>query len=171
MVLIRLPALKMKGYTLIELLVTITIVVLVSGLSLSGYLIYNESRLLDIDAKNLNSELGKIRSKAVFLEYPSLCTGLTSYAVSSDLDIDGQRKNIKYTANCNSGTLEPVVVSLLKSSVFLADFSLVFVAQTGYLDPNENVDILIRSEKGNQKTMKVTVNKLVSSLNVSTNEE
>ncbi len=161
----------MKGYTLIELLVTITIVVLLSGTSLAAYLSYNENRLLDSDARNLNSMLGKVRSKAKFLEYPAGCTGLLNFTLSTDLDSEGERKILKYVANCTSGTTEPVLEQVLSSSVFLTDFSLVVVPQTGSLEPFVDVEITIKSTKATQKTIKIVVSKLLGNLNIINNEE
>ncbi len=161
----------MRGYTLIELLVTITIVVLLSGTSIAAYLSYNENRLLDSDARNLNSLLNKVRSKARFLEYPSGCTGLVNFTLSTDLDNEGERKILKYVANCTTGTSEFVSEPVLKSSVFLADFSLVIAPQTGNLEPFTDVDITIKSTKATQKTIKIVVSKLMGNLNIINNEE
>ncbi len=161
----------MKGYTLIELLVTITIVVLLSGTSIAAYLSYNENRMLDTDARSLNSLLEKVRAKARFLEYPSGCTGLLNFTLSTDLDSDGERKILKYVANCTSGTTEPILEPLLKSSVFLSDFNIVIAPQTGNLEPFMDVDITIKSTKASQKTIKIVVSKLMGTLNVINNEE
>lgn len=161
----------MRGYTLIELLVTITIVVLLSGTSIAAYLSYNENRLLDTDARNLNSLLNKVRSKARFLEYPSGCTGLVNFTLSTDLDSEGERKILKYVANCTTGTSEFVSEPVLKSSVFLADFNLVIAPQTGNLEPFTDVDITIKSTKATQKTIKIVVSKLMGNLNIINNEE
>lgn len=161
----------MRGYTLIELLVTISIVVLLSGTSIAAYLSYNENRLLDTDARNLNSLLNKVRSKARFLEYPSGCTGLVNFTLSTDLDSEGERKILKYVANCTTGTSEFVSEPVLKSSVFLADFNLVIAPQTGNLEPFSDVDITIKSTKASQKTIKIVVSKLMGNLNIINNEE
>lgn len=161
----------MKGYTLIELLVTITIIVLVTGASMSAYLTFNENRRLDVDAKNLNTLLNKIRSKAVFLEYPDGCTSLTNFAVSTALNTDGLRTMVKYLANCSEGVVGEISEEILESSTFTADFSLVFLPLTGKLESVTDEEIIIQSIKGVTKTKKITINQFFGTNNVINNEE
>ncbi len=162
---------KMRGYTLIELLVTITIVVLVTGTSMSAYLTFNENKRLDVDARNLNTLLNKIRSKAVFLEYPDGCTGLTNFAVSTALNTDGLRTVVRYLANCSEGIVAETTEDILESSTFTADFSLVFLPLTGKLESSADEEITIQSIKGVTKTKRVTINQFFGTNNIINNEE
>jgi prepilin-type N-terminal cleavage/methylation domain-containing protein len=156
----------MKGYTLIELLVTVTILVLVTGGSMAAYLTFNENRNLDIDAKNLNTLINKIRSKAVFLEYPLNCTGLQNYQLDSELDSEGRRTAVRFFANCNSGPSTEIHQEILSSSAMIADLNLVFLPITGNLNPLEDEEITLQTINGRLKTKKLVINKFLGTNNV-----
>lgn len=157
MVHIKFQVLKMRGYTLIELMVTVTIIVLITGGSMAAYLTFNESRQLDIDARAFTTLINKIRSKAIFLEYPSGCTGLNFFSLQSKDNSEGERKIISYFANCNSGSTDPVEEEVLGSSVFTGAFTINFLPLSGNISDGESVEVTIRSLKGEVRTKKITI--------------
>ncbi len=161
----------MKGYTLIELLVTITIIVLVTGSSMAAYLTYNENRRLDIDGKNLSAFINKVRAKAVFLEYPKDCSGLINFTVSSELNSKGERTILKYFANCSSGQSSEIHEEVLTSSVMDADLNISFLPISGNTNSQNDVEITIRSTKGTAKIKKVVINQFLGTNNVVNKEE
>lgn len=161
----------MKGFTIIELLVTLTIIVLVTGVSVAGYLRYNENRQLDNDARNFVVLVNKIRSKATFLEFPEGCTGFQSFTVNSGLNGAGERKVLNFFANCSSGVSSTVAEEILSASVFQADFSLVFLAQSGYLQSQADQTVVLQSTKGIPKTKSIIINQFMGSKNVINSEE
>lgn len=55
-----------KGFTLIEILVVISIIAMLSTLAVSGYLTYRKSALLDLTADNLVSQVNAMRSKTIY---------------------------------------------------------------------------------------------------------
>ncbi len=73
----------MRGYTLIELLITVTIVVLLSGASLATFLTYRETSVVNSDANNVADRLRTIQTKATAVEIPATCAnGVTGYVAS-----------------------------------------------------------------------------------------
>lgn len=161
----------MKGYTLIELLVTITLIALLTGVSMAAYLTFNENRQLDVDARNFNVSLNKVRAKAVFLEYPDGCSGLSSFQVTTGLNASGERKILRYFANCSTGVVGDVSEEVLESSVFATDFNLVFLPMSGNLFNSADVTITLQSQTGADKIKRVIVNQFMGTNNEIRNEE
>lgn len=155
----------MRGYTLIELLVTISIVVLVTGASLSAYLTFNENRQLDVDARNFNVALNKIRSKALFLEYPEGCTGLQNFEALSAVNAKGKKTVLRFFANCNNGIIGDTSEEILNSSYFITDFDLQFLPQSGNLASMADATITLQGEVGNTKTKQIIINQFMGTNN------
>ncbi len=161
----------MRGFTLIELLVTITIIVLVTGGSLAAYLTFNENRQLDIDARDFNSLLSRVRSRAIFLEYPDDCTGLTSFQFGSVDGADGLNDSVRYYANCVEGIRGETTEKILTASQFTADFSLVFLPSSGNLASGEDEVVVLQSTKGAQNTKSITISQFLNINNSIGDEE
>jgi prepilin-type N-terminal cleavage/methylation domain-containing protein len=155
----------MRGYTLIELLITITIVVLFSGASISAYLTFSENRQLDNDARNFNSSLNKIRNKAIFLEYPEGCIGLSSFSVSTGLNASSKRSVLKYQVNCSNKVYDGLDDEVLKSSEFYSDFSIVFLPQTGNISDLVDRTIILQTINDVTKTKNVVIDKFSGTKN------
>jgi len=162
---------KVKGYTLIELLVTVSILILVTGSSMAAYLTFSENRNLVIDANNLNALINKVRSKAVFLEYPNGCNGLIGYNLKSEYNSGGQNTIIKYYAHCSSGDSTPIFNEVLKSSILIQDINLTFLPGNGNLSSSADTEIVLQSTKGANKTKKIIINQFLGSNNVINKEE
>jgi len=77
-----------KGYTLIEILVVITITGVLMTIGLSGWTVYRNRRALDEIGLTLVSSLRQVRSKAVRGEKPTTisctCSSLDGYNVEED---------------------------------------------------------------------------------------
>lgn len=155
----------MKGFTLIELLITITIVVLLTGTAISAYVTFNENRQLDIDARSLLTSVNRVRSKAVFLEYPADCTGLTSYRYESVLGVSGLLDSVHIFANCAEGLRGEETVKVLDSSTFASAFGFSFLPSTGAIASGTEVQIEINSATGSERSKTVIINQAMSTVN------
>lgn len=54
------------GFTLVEILVVMAIIVMMSTLAVSGYMSYRRTALLDLGADNLISQIGAMKAKATY---------------------------------------------------------------------------------------------------------
>ncbi len=156
---------RQAGFTLIELLITITIVVLLTGTAISAYVTFNENRQLDIDARNLLTSVNKLRSKAVFLEYPADCTGLAGFRYESVLGVSGLLDSVYSYASCAEGTRGEETVKILDSSVFGSPFGISFLPSTGAITSGTEEQIEINSTTGSQRSKTVVVNQTMSTVN------
>lgn len=155
----------MKGFTLIELLITITIVVLLTGTAISAYVTFNENRQLDIDARGLLTSVNRVRSMAVFLEYPADCTGLTSFRYESVLGVSGQLDSVHIYANCSEGLRGEETVKVLDSSTFATAFGISFLPLTGAIASGIDEQIEINSATGSQRAKTVIISQTISTVN------
>lgn len=161
---------SMRGFTLIELMVTVTIIVLVTGASMAAYLTFNENRQLDNDARAFNTLISKIRSKATFLEYPDGCTGLNNFVLQIEDNTQGIKNKVTYYASCVSGNSENISEEILSGSEFTANFSIVFEPSTGNIQTGESVEVTIQSLKGTSRTKTITIDPFSNAKNVISDE-
>jgi|CXWL01.1.fsa_nt_gi prepilin-type N-terminal cleavage/methylation domain-containing protein len=73
---------RMGGFTLIEILVSISIIVLISGASLAAFINYLERSQAQSDAQAVANRLRTVQIKATAVEVPAGCTSVSSYAVN-----------------------------------------------------------------------------------------
>ena len=145
-----------SGFTLIELMITVTLLLVISGGSLSAYLSFNKSQTMESDAREVVAEINKVRSLAANLIYPTGCVSLSGYSIKSDAAATG----LIVTAVCASGDVVTTAPGLLKSSLFAAPFTvdvLVFAAGSGYLASGTNYVITIKNSDDADTTKKITV--------------
>lgn len=148
---------KQRGFTLIELMVTVTIVVLVTGISISAYLTFSESRQTEIDAKSFLSAVRKVRFKAIFLEYPDDCTNLSSYFFETVSGTSGVLDSVHYYAVCSQGQRGETTEKVLSTTTFDSATSFSFLPISGNLSSTEDVEVSITTIKGNSMTKKIIV--------------
>lgn len=72
-----------QGYTLIELVVAIGIMVMLTGSSIAGYIAYNERQQVRNVTDEIVGFLESAKQKAVVRQRPEDCTFLRGYEVSS----------------------------------------------------------------------------------------
>ena len=72
---------RKRGFTLIELMVVISIIALLVGLSIAGYSNFNKTQTLQAAAKDLKNNLRLAQNKALAQEKPTTCTCLSGYQV------------------------------------------------------------------------------------------
>jgi prepilin-type N-terminal cleavage/methylation domain-containing protein len=111
---------RIGGFTLIELMISVTILLLMAGFSVARLVDFADRRAVFNDAKFVVEELRKIRTKATAIEVPSGCSGVSSYNVSlsgSDIDVD---------VACTLGSVDNYIQSSLSGSVFLISYTVIF---------------------------------------------
>lgn len=76
---------KCNGFTLIELIVVITIIVILSGMSLAAYFQFTQKQSAQNDVRSFETVLRRVQAMAKNLVYPSDCaSGLVGYRVFAD---------------------------------------------------------------------------------------
>lgn len=72
----------MKGFTLIEILVAVTILLIMSSIGVSNFTTYNDTQSLKQAALNVKSGLRTIQSKAFAGEKPTGCASLIGWRMT-----------------------------------------------------------------------------------------
>lgn len=149
-----------NGFTLIELIVVIAIIVIMSGMSLAAYFQFTQRQSALSDARNFETKLRQVQAMAKNLVYPSDCvTGLVGYRLYADC-------NGVYGTGCQKVSVVPLCpgdgVKVIDSeqvfsdAYFTGSVNTVFLAGTGSIDsetifPITNINALVirMDEAGN----------------------
>jgi prepilin-type N-terminal cleavage/methylation domain-containing protein len=139
------------GFTLIELMVTMTIIILFSGSALAAFLNYQDFRSTNDAANTVAERLRTIQIKATATEIPpppSGCVTVSNYVVTYS------GSSLSVAATCPDVT-DPVEISSLSltlvDSIFQNPGTITFDSRTVSATPKE-VDIC-----GNKKLFTITV--------------
>ncbi|KKT40607.1 hypothetical protein A3K29_04310 [Candidatus Collierbacteria bacterium RIFOXYB2_FULL_46_14] len=147
---------KTTGFTLIELMIVMAMIVLMAGGSIAAYLRFNTNQQIVNDARQLIAELSKARSSAATLQYPLGCTGLTGINVRSTV-IDSNLVGLESTTLCGSGNVIGSPIQILKTSLFDVVFDITFLPGSGYLSTGADQTIVIKDINNPTVTKMVTV--------------
>ena len=71
----------MKGFTLIELMMVMSMILILSGGAVATYLNFSKSQTVSNDARNFGSEIERVRTMAASLQYPAGCDSLKGYEI------------------------------------------------------------------------------------------
>jgi len=142
-----------KGFTLIELMMVTTIVLILSGGSIAAYLNFNKTESIKNDARNLISEIYRVRTLASTLQYPTGCDSLKGYKIKSDVLLSG----VMVTADCDPTDVIFPTVKLLLGSVFTQAFEMTFLPGSGYLTNGSDQQIVIKNSNEATVTKTITV--------------
>ena len=129
---------RRAGFTLVELSVTVTIILMVTLGALVNYYEFDSNQKIMNDVRNLVTFIDKARSKAIGIEYPGNCVGLTAYNVRS---LEGGE--VEMVAKCSSGSPVSEKERLLSATRTNAPFSIDFLVPSGKISNGENVEIVI----------------------------
>lgn len=116
-----------RGFTLVEVVITISILLLIMGGSMSALGAFKERRGAQADALKVAEKLRSAQVRASAVEVPSGCTGVRSYTVNMS------GANLTVLVSCTSGgpiTLTEMATRL-ENSVFTPVSSVVFNSPTG----------------------------------------
>jgi prepilin-type N-terminal cleavage/methylation domain-containing protein len=104
-----------KGFTLIELMVTISVSLALFGVVVVGFNHFLATRKLENTQRELKSELRLVRSKAMNGEKPATgCDSLLGYSVRIESG------TVEYAPVCDSGTKTYVAIGLTEEGVDLS---------------------------------------------------
>ena len=131
-----------SGFTLIELVIVVSLTIILAGTALVNVTSFNQSQGLSDDIRSVMTEFRSAYSKATGVFYPTNCNGISTYTLS----MTSGSKDMKITANCTSpGAPHPVEenkLGVLKSSTFSANYSYSFTVPTGSTSPLTDVEIV-----------------------------
>lgn len=131
-----------KGFTIIELMVVITLMVLVSSTAIVNVTSFTQNQGILDDTKTLVSEFRSVYSKAIGVFYPPGCDSVSGYTVSM---VSGS-KNVTVTAKCSPDITETKQY-ILKSSTFFANYSFTISSPGGALSAaTVPIEIKIKSD-------------------------
>jgi len=127
---------KNKGFTVIEVIMVVAVLmILVVGI-LVGIVPFGESRSTQNDAKRLVTKLKLLQSRTMAVKVPSDCIGFGGYTIS----FDNGEGTIDITASCRAGSYGESV-EILKSSVFY----------------NSPADLVINSPDGTSNALDIDI--------------
>ena len=140
-----------NGFTLIELIVVVGIIVMLSGGSLAAFVTFNQRQSLDDDAATFATELAKAQNMSTAIYYPAGCSNITAYQVS--FSKDDNRTQI--AAICKEGTInyDPQPNVILKNSTFQNAGPVTFMAGSG-VSTDQNI-VLVSDKNGSTKTVHI----------------
>lgn len=123
------------GFTFVELMVVIAIILILSGMSLAAYFQFSQRQAAMNDARNFATMLRRVQAKANNLVYPAGCTGLISYNLVSDCS-DGTCQTMSASSVCTVGggkiiDKEPVLSKIFFTFAVNIDFK----AGSGNINP------------------------------------
>lgn len=147
----------MRGFTLIELIVTVTIIVIITISGLVSYFVFDSKQKTLNEARDFVSLLDKARSSALTLEYPADCTGLQSYRVSEGLS-EGY---LKVEAICTNGTVEIEEKKVFQATNPDISIDISFLAQTGFLEGGIEYSVTLTSRDTASVSRMVTVDPFI----------
>jgi len=147
---------KQKGFTLIELMVVISITAILGVLGIAGFVNYNQTQVLQFSANEVVNMLNLAKSRAQSQVKLGDSCGTHTFLEGYRVDIISNDNDSYVLNSLCSGVLSPLETKTLPSSLsFDADNSFFFPIQTGGVEaPGQ---IVIDSD-GRTKT--ITVNSL-----------
>lgn len=124
----------MKGFTIIELMVVITIIIILSGMSFAAYFTFSQKQAALNDARNMETVLRRVQSLAKNRVYPVGCaSGLTGYRVFTNCGVYGEScQTVSAGAVC-AGVEMPTIVGeqVLAEAFFSDEINILFNAGSG----------------------------------------
>jgi prepilin-type N-terminal cleavage/methylation domain-containing protein len=152
---------RFDGFTLVELMVVITIIILMAGTAIAAYFRFSQRQAALNDGRNFSTMMRKVQALAKNLVYPSGCTELSGYTLEADGDVNCESCQIVSAyANCLEGKIYVTTdEKVLSKAFFTNDISINFKAGTGSIDPygtfvlSNNVDtsnqiVVVTDENG-----------------------
>lgn len=73
-----------RGFTLIELIIVVGIIILLAGTSIAAYFRFSQRQAALNDARNFSTKLREVQAMAKNLVYPANCSGLVGYRLVAD---------------------------------------------------------------------------------------
>lgn len=144
-------AARHKGFTLIELMIVIVLMLIVSGTAMVNVTSFYQTQGTEDDIRTVLSEIRSAYSKATGVFYPPECTNLTSYTVL----ISSGSKDISVRANCTVPQTS-IKEDVLKTTKFSSAYSFTILVPSGAMTPS-STNIMIENDSNPtvKKTLRV----------------
>ncbi|MCX6792390.1 MAG: type II secretion system protein [Candidatus Gottesmanbacteria bacterium] len=138
------------GFTLIEIIVSITLLLLLSGFFIAGYNRFNDTQKVQQAASTLVRNLQAVRTKAASGNKPAGCDTLVGYTVTFTADTYTSR------ALCRVGAVGEINTYTLPTDVTISAVpsTITFYALDRGASANQTITI---TDVGNTKTVNVSV--------------
>lgn len=135
MALIQYKTLSMKrqlnksGFTLIELIVAVGILILILSVGMANYITFNKRQKLNSTASEIQSYIQLAQSKAESSEIPAVakpCNELQYYGLRTN--VDGINNSLELTIHCSNYVTGPILLKSypLPAGVVISPFDLQF---------------------------------------------
>ena len=125
------------GFTLVELMAVITIIIILAGTAVVSYFRFSQRQAAVNDARNFATELMKVQALARNLVYPPNCVGLKKYNLVADCfgERNTECTTMSASAVCGNG-LFPIFENeeVLVKTFFTYDISVNFDPGTGNIE-------------------------------------
>ena len=148
---------RIAGFTLIELIVVVSIIAILSGSSIAAFTKFNERQALGNDARQLVTELIKAKNLAASMQYPTGCLMLRGINIKS-VSIAGSLSGTQIVSMCDTGNVSQAILLTLKSSVFSAPLDITFLPGSGYLLAGVDQSTTINYKQDETLTKTITIN-------------
>lgn len=126
----KLPFLNISpGFSLIELVVVVGVLLMMAGGGIASFINFNEKQQVISGAKELQEHLRTAQSLSRVGETPTGCGKLNGYKVTST--DAGSTKEIKILAVCSSGDIERNSFLLPDSTTLSSDIDITFLGLHG----------------------------------------
>jgi type II secretory pathway pseudopilin PulG len=133
------------GFSLIELVVVIGILILITGGGIASLISFNEKQQVLNGSKELQSYLRTAQTLARVGEVPDGCGTLTGYkVVSSGVAFS---KEIKVLAACSSGDIEKSSFLLPETTTLSSDINISFLGLHGGVTGAATVEVVGASDR------------------------
>jgi len=144
-----------SGFTLIEMMVAIAIMIILTGMGIAGFIRFNDRQEVSNAAKQVQHIMRSAQSKARVKELPSGCTNLFSYEVHRS---GGGPINVR--ANCQSGVNASLSSWTVPAnlSVTPSSFSVKFRTLHGSAEISGGTSLTINVIKGSEYNYEFVVN-------------
>lgn len=121
-----------QGITIIELMVVVTIILLLSGISLAGYFRFDRRQTMINDARNFATVLRRVQAMAKNLVYPQGCNTLIKYSLIPDGYECETCQTVSAMAVCKNGSYTVISNEKILTKAFFSLGTFVdFEAGTG----------------------------------------
>ena len=140
---------KNGGFTLIELIVVVAIIIILSGTSIVAYFRFSQRQSAFNDGRSFSTMLRKVKAMAKNLVYPDGCTELSGYTLVATGEINCETcQTVSVYAVCREGNIYVINDEKVLTKAFFTDnLSINFKAGSGSIDPygtfvlSSNVDL------------------------------
>jgi prepilin-type N-terminal cleavage/methylation domain-containing protein len=140
------------GFTLIELMIVTTIIMLITGGGIASFLSFNDKQQVLNSAKELQGYLRTAQTLARVGETPTGCDRLIGYkVVTADA---GSIKEVSLLAVCSSGDIQRDVFSLSEGVTLSSDIEITFLGLYGGVTGASQIDIT--SDSGRSYSFEVS---------------